>query len=280
MKPTVLVVGGRSSLGHALSARLRETMTVTTAGRQGCDMPLDLRWPVERMQVPTGVDVVVHLAAHFPGSSVSELVDAITVNGAGTARLCASAAAAGVKHFLYVSSIFALAGPGMPGYGAYGVSKRLGEDAARLVCDASGVPLAILRPSAMYGRSPRLRAHQPFLYRMLDLARQGSDITLFGKHDPRRNYVHVDDVARAVAALLEHGSTGTFACQHPRDVTYGEVARTAFSIVGKGGQLVFDSDKPDIPDIVFPMDDALRDATGFIPVIDLTQGLRDIAEWP
>ena len=40
--------------------------------------------------------------------------------------------------------------------------------------------------------------------------------------------------------------------------------------------MVFDDSKPDIPDIVFPIDDALQRATGFRPGIALEEGLRTI----
>lgn len=89
--------------------------------------------------------------------------------------------------------------------------------------------------------------------------------------------MHVDDVAGAIAAMLARDATGTFACQAPRDVTYGEVARTAFSIFGRGGRVVFDESRPDIPDNVFPIDDTLQRATGFRPGIGLEQGLRTMA---
>lgn len=277
MSRTVLVVGATSSLGTALCHRLTADMSVITAGRRNCELDLDLRSPVERMVLPTGLHAVVHLAAHFGGSSPQALDEAIAVNGTGTLRLCAAAAAAGVRHFLYVSTIFALAQPGTPGYGAYAVAKRLGEDAARLVCDAGAMSLGILRPSAMYGAPAALRVHQPFFYRIIDHARDGRDVVLYGTHDPRRNYVHVDDVAAALGLMVMQGTTGTFGCQSPIDVTYAEVAQTAFAVYGKGGRVRFDDTRPDVPDNVFPIDDSLQRAAGFRPSIDLREGLERLA---
>jgi len=274
MSGTVLIVGATSSLGTALRPRLASTMSVITAGRQGCDIAVDLHAVDEPIVLPSGLHAVVHLAAHFGGSSGQALADAIAVNGQGTLRLCAAAAEAGAEHFIYVSSIFALAEPGTPAYGAYAATKRLAEDVARLVSADRGLALGILRPSAIYGPQPGLRAHQPFLYRIIDHAREGRDVVLFGSHDPRRNYVHVDDVAGAIHAMLVHRAVGTFTCQFPRDVTYGEVARTAFSVFGNGGQVIFDETKPDIPDNVFPIDEALQRMTGFRPRMSLEEGLR------
>jgi nucleoside-diphosphate-sugar epimerase len=103
------------------------------------------------------VDQVVHLAgiAHTGPGVDPETYD--RVNRQATAELAAAAAAAGVRHFVFVSSIRAQSGPSADHAlterdepaptDAYGRSKLAAEAAVR----AAGVPFTILRPVLLYG---------------------------------------------------------------------------------------------------------------------------------
>lgn len=103
------------------------------------------------------VDQVVHLAAiaHTGAGIDPEIYD--RVNRQATAELAAAAAAAGVRHFVFVSSIRAQSGPSADHAlterdepaptDAYGRSKLAAEAAVR----AAGVPFTILRPVLLYG---------------------------------------------------------------------------------------------------------------------------------
>jgi nucleoside-diphosphate-sugar epimerase len=105
----------------------------------------------------TDVDQVVHLAgiAHTGPGVDPEIYD--RVNRQATAELAAAAAVAGVRHFVFVSSIRAQSGPSADHAlterdepaptDAYGRSKLAAEAAVR----AAGVPFTILRPVLLYG---------------------------------------------------------------------------------------------------------------------------------
>jgi len=68
------------------------------------------------------------------------------------------------------------------------------------------LPLAVLRPSQIYGAGPRFRAHHPFLHAMLDKAKKGDDILLYGNHDPWRNFIYIEcrNFADLYAAFAWH----------------------------------------------------------------------------
>ena len=87
----------------------------------------------------------------------------------------------------------------------YGRSRQ--EDEARL--RDSGLPHAILRPSAPYG--PRLIGHAPghteSFHTLADFVRRGV-VPIIGDGRYRRQPVHVDDLADAALALVESGLTG------------------------------------------------------------------------
>ena len=273
----VLIVGGTSSLGSALKAALSSRCDVITAGRKNCDVDFDLTWPLERMTLPTDVDVVVHTAAHFGGKSAVDILDAEYVNVLGTMKLCEAAATANVGHFILVSSVFASLKEDSAQYGIYALSKRHAEDVARFVCASRALPLAVLRPSQIYGAGPRFGVHQPFLYAMLDKAKKGEDILLYGNHDPRRNFIYIDDLTAVISKVIDARIAGTYSCQHPDNVTYSQIAKAAFQAFDTRGSVRFLRDKPDIPDNVFPGDDALYEAIRFCPSTTIEDGLRRIA---
>jgi nucleoside-diphosphate-sugar epimerase len=273
----VVIVGGNSSLGLALRAVLSESCEVITTGRTNCDLAFDLTWPLERMVLPDDVDVIVHTAAHFGGKTAADIVEAEDVNVLGTLKLCQASASAKARHFILISSIFASLREDSEHYSVYALSKRHAEDVARFVCATHSLPLTVLRPSQIYGAGPRFRAHQPFLHAMMDKARKGEDILLYGTRDPRRNFIYIDDLTAVISRVIDAQIVGTYSCQHPSNVTYSQIAKAAFQAFDTRGSVRFLRDKPDIPDNIFATDDALYEAIRFRPSTTIEDGLRRIA---
>ena len=273
----VVIVGGTSSLGSNLRTVLSESCEVITAGRTNCDLALDLTWPFERIVLPEDIDVIVHTAAHFGGKTAADIVEAEHVNVLGTLKLCQAAVGTKARHFILISSIFASLREDSEHHSIYALSKRHAEEVARFACAIHSLPLAVLRPSQIYGAGPRFRAHQPFLHAMMDKAKKGEDILLYGTRDPRRNFIYIDDLTAVISAVIDARIVGTYSCQHPSNVTYSQIAKAAFEAFGSRGSVRFLRDKPDIPDNVFAADDVLYEAIGFRPSTTIEDGLRRIA---
>ena len=235
----VVIVGGNSSVGSALKAALSASCEVITAGRTNCEIALDLTWPLERFLLPVDVDVIIHTAAHFGGATAADILEAEDVNVLGTLKLCQAAVSSKARHFVLISSIFASLREDSEHYSVYALSKRHAEDVARFVCRSYSLPLAVLRPSQIYGAGPRFRAHQPFLHMMIDKARKGEDIVLYGTHDPRRNFIYIDDLTAVISKVVGTGIVGTYSCQHPCDVTYSQIAKAAFQAFDTRGNVRF-----------------------------------------
>jgi len=163
----VLVTGASGFVGRAVVAALaRGGRNVRAAVRQSPNPPFadnvevmhhaDLTAVIDWRPLLDGVDQVVHLAgiAHSAGID-PELFDRI--NHVSSARLAIAAAKAGVRHFVFVSSIGAQTGPAADHalterdpaapVDALGRSKLAAEEAVR----SAGVPFTILRPVALYG---------------------------------------------------------------------------------------------------------------------------------
>jgi nucleoside-diphosphate-sugar epimerase len=156
----------------------------------------DLRDAASLAAAVQGVDTVIHVAG---------LVSALTearyheVNATGTAALAGAAREAGVRRFVYVSSLAAL-GPSGDGVSppasphpvsAYGRSKLAGEYAALAEKDAMSV--AVVRPPAVYGE--RDRALLPF-YRIAKLG----FVPVYGDGRRLLSFIHVHDAADSIIA--------------------------------------------------------------------------------
>jgi nucleoside-diphosphate-sugar epimerase len=168
----VLVTGASGFVGRgAVAAFAADGYTVRAALRR--PPPESFAAAVEVMQHPdlqqafdwapllAGIDKVVHLAAQRPRNGAAAAALFEEVNHRATARLATAAALAGIRHFVYVSSIRAQSWPAADHAvdesdapapsDAYGRSKLAAENAVR----DSGVPFTILRPAPLYGPSVR-----------------------------------------------------------------------------------------------------------------------------
>lgn len=273
----ILIIGGTSSLGYALKPVLSEFSEVITAGRNNCDLTLDLSDPIEKISFPNDIDAIVHTATHFGGKSVKEIVEAESINVVGTLKLCHAAVQAKAKLFVLISSMIVFVKEDSEYYGIYALSKKHSEEVARYLCSCYSLPLAILRPSQIYGNQDSFRAHQPFIYTMVDKAEKGEDITIYGSNDAQRNYIHIDDLTMIVAKVIQKKAQGIFSCMYSTDLTYSQIAKAALSAFHSKGTVYFDKEKADIPDNIFEKDDSLYKIIDYYPQITIEEGMKRIA---
>src|SRR5688500_15146606 len=142
-------------------------------------------------------------------------------NVTGTEALVEAAAAAGVKRFVFVSSLAARE----PGLSKYGRSKRHAEE----VVQTSELDWTIVRPPAIYG--PRDRE----IFEMFRLARWG---VVPMPPAGRASIIHVQDLARLLLALVPGGEAVTHRVFEPDDGRPGgwphaKLARAIGRAVGK-----------------------------------------------
>jgi nucleoside-diphosphate-sugar epimerase len=270
----ILIVGGSSALAQVLQPALSLFAKVLTAGRSGCNVPLDLSWPDEQFHLPEGIDTVIQLASHFGGKDFDGMLAAEQVNVLGTLKLCHACTRAGVRHLLLVSSIFAGLGEDSPFYGSYALSKRHAEEVTRLYCASFNLPLTILRPAQIYGVGESFRKHQPFLYSIIDKAENNEEIVFYGANDAQRNLIHAEDVAEIIARVTQQRIEGIYTCPSPVNVRYSEIAAAAIAAFGSSSTIRFAPDKPTISDNAFAPDDRLYHRIGFFPRITLALGVK------
>lgn len=270
----ILIVGGTSALAQALKPVLSEFAEVITAGRTGCDVHLDLGDPVEKIVFPIGVDVVINTAAYFGGKSFEDMYKTENVNVLGVLKLCQICTKAKIKQLVLISSIFACLDKNSHFYSIYSLSKKHSDDIAQLYSSRFGLPLTILRPSQFYGVGNGFRKHQPFLSTIIDKAEKGEDILLYGSNDALRNFIHVEDVAKVIALVIQRKIEGTYACMNVRNVSYSEIAAAAIDAFGSKSTVKFIKDQPDIHDNIFDIDDSLFRLIEYYPQISISLGMK------
>jgi GDP-L-fucose synthase len=104
-------------------------------------------------------------------------------------------------------------------------------------------------------------------------------VELWGSGTPRREFLHVDDLARACLVLLErYDDPGPINVGTGEDVTIRELAELVAGVVGFHGDLTFDSTKPDgTPRKV--LDVSRIKALGWAPQVSLEAGIRSTYDW-
>jgi nucleoside-diphosphate-sugar epimerase len=92
-------------------------------------------------------------------------------------------------------------------------------------------PLAVLRPSLLYGKGDPHNGYGP--NRFQRLAAQGQPIVLFGEGEERRDHVHVDDLGELVARVLYRRSTGVMNVATGQVHSFREVAELVAALAGR-----------------------------------------------
>ncbi|MEG9224933.1 GDP-L-fucose synthase family protein [Aeromicrobium sp. Sec7.5] len=168
---------------------------------------------------------------------------------------------------------------------AYAIAKIAGILHVQAVRRQYGLPWISAMPTNLYGPhdnfSPQGSHVLPALLRRYhEAAASGADsVTNWGTGTPRREFLHVDDLAAAVLHLLEHYdgpqqlNVGT-----GRDLTIAEIAAAIATVTGFEGTTEWDTDKPDgTPQK--RLDVSRLAEAGWTAQIDLHDGMRSTYAW-
>ena len=253
----ILVTGANGFVGQAVCRRLlAQNWAVVAATRQRHPMPDGVETRIVEALGPRtpwlaaldGVDSVVHLAgrAHVMGEAKKNSAALFqAANAEGTLHLAREAARAGVRHFIFISSIkvngeathgipFTFEDMPKPA-DAYADSKWQAEQGlAQLVHGAGGhFHVTVFRPPLVYG--PRVRAN--FLS-LLRVVAAGWPLPL-GAIDNKRSLIFVENLADAVAVALREpgGAVETFLLSDGEDVSTPDLIRRIAMQMGKPARL-------------------------------------------
>jgi GDP-L-fucose synthase len=168
---------------------------------------------------------------------------------------------------------------------AYAIAKIAGIKLCQAYARQHGRRFISAMPTNLYGPGDNFdlaSSHVlPALLRKIHEAKQRGDqeVIVWGTGNPRREFLHADDLAAACVFLLEKYDEPTLInVGFGDDLTIRELAATICEIVGFTGDLSFDISKPDGTPRKL-MDSSRIHALGWKPAIALRDGIRMTYEW-
>lgn len=304
----ILVTGANGFIGRSLCAEaVARNLVVIGATRTACNVAANVKNIVvgsvdsntDWQEALAGCDVVIHLAARvhvMQESSDNPLAEFRRLNLVGTEHLARSAASAGVKRFVYVSSIKVngeetasndvyceqdVPDPQDP----YGVSKWEAEQVLHRIAKETKLEVVIVRPPLVYGAGVKGNFSQ-----MLSVLVQGLPLP-FESIENRRSLVYVENLVDALILCAAHpvAAGQTYLVSDGEDISTPDLLKKLSLAMDKhshlfsfpvallklAGRLVGKSDQ--VARIVGSLQvdsSKIRRELGWVPPFSLDDGLR------
>ncbi len=180
---------------------------------------------------------------------------------------------------------YLLTGPLEPSNEWYAIAKIAGIKMAQAYRQQYGFSAISLMPTNLYGPGDNFdltSSHVlPAMIRKFHEARlnKSPEVSLWGTGSPKREFLHVDDLADAAIFLMEtYDSPEIVNVGTGEDLTIRELAETIRDVTGYEGAIVFDSSKPDGTPRKL-LDVSRLDALGWKSRIPLLEGIRSTYSW-
>ncbi|SED11593.1 GDP-L-fucose synthase [Burkholderia sp. WP9] len=264
----IFVAGHRGMVGSALVRRLAAEgyPNVITRSRQQLD--LTDQAAVNRFFESEQIDVVLLAAARVGGilANATRPGEFIYENLVIETNVIHAAYRAKVERLVFFGSSciypkqcpqpireeYLLTSPLEPTNDAYAIAKIAGVKLCEAYNREYNTQYVALMPTNLYGPNDNYDLNSshvlPALLRKAHEAKVNGDSTLsvWGSGTPRREFLHVDDLAAATLFVLEHNVTeGLFNVGVGEDLSIRELAECICKVAGFDGELVFDASKPD-----------------------------------
>ena len=265
---------------------------------------------VRRFFAETPLDAVYLAAARVGGilANNSYPADFIADNLAIQQNVVMGAHDAGVQRLLFLGSscIYPreaeqpireealLTGPLEPTNEPYAIAKIAGIKLCESLNRQHGRDYRSLMPTNLYGPNdnfdPQTSHVLPALLRRFHEAAKSGDtsVTVWGSGTPRREFLHVDDLAEACLHVMELDRARYDSVTEPmrshlnvgtgRDCTIRELAERIAHIIGYGGDIIFDTSKPDGTPRK-QLDVSRMTELGWTATTSLEDGLRETYAW-
>ncbi|MCO6055382.1 SDR family oxidoreductase [Pseudomonas sp. MOB-449] len=255
--PGLLLTGGSGFVGQVLIKRMLNDgcySPVAAVRRQSVDFPAavscvqvgDLSASTDWSAALTDIEVVIHAAAraHVLSEVASDpLAEFRHVNVSGTLALARQAARAGVRRFIFISSIGVNGNQSSRPFTAddvpnpaepYAVSKHEAELELRNLAAQTGMELVVIRPPLVYG--PNAPGN---FGRLIRVVSKGLPLPLGAIHN-RRSLVALDNLVDLIVTCIDHPAAAnqTFLVSDGEDLSTTELLRRMGVALGKPARLL------------------------------------------
>ena len=253
----ILLTGATGFVGQALLKQLLKSgvhcVTATVRASIGFDscavVPVgDIGNATEWSNALTNQQVVIHAAAraHIMKDEMSDpLAEYRRVNVDGTLNLARQAATAGVKRFIFISSVkvngeqtplgqpFRADDTAAP-EDAYGISKWEAEQGLNTIAVETGMEVVIVRPPLVYG--PNVKGN---FASMINLVERGFPLPLGAIHN-QRSLVALDNLVDLIITCIDHPAAANqvFLAGDGQDLSTTELLRGVAKAAGKRSRLI------------------------------------------
>ena len=297
---TVYVAGHRGMVGSALVRRLAgegvELLTVPRSEADLRDQAAVNKWFAARRPQ------VVFLAAAKVGGIVANntlRAEFLYENLAIATNVIHAAHVHGAEKLMFLGSscIYPklapqplredsmLTGPLEPTNEPYAIAKIAGIKMAEAYRSQYGADFISVMPTNLYVRGDNY--HPEYSHVVAALIRRfheaklsgAKEVVVWGTGTPLREFLHVDDLARAVVFCLdEYDEYEHINCGAGSDVSIRRLAEIVADVVGYRGEIIFDTTKPDGTPRKL-MDSSRIAALGWKPEISLEDGIKNAYQW-
>lgn len=298
---SIYIAGHRGLVGGAMVRYFesRGQPNIIVRSRQG----LDLRDSdaVREFFSSTRPEAVVMSAAKVGGIQANNNfpVEFLLENLRIQNNVIAASFEAGVKKLLFLGSscIYPrlapqpiredslLSGPLEPTNKPYAIAKIAGIELCQAYSREYGANFISAMPTNLYGPGDNFDLDSshvlPALIRKAHEAKINNQpaFTVWGSGLPRREFLYVDDLADALAFLLEnYDSPEVINVGCGNDVTIRELAEIVSEVVGFKGELIFDPSKPDGTPRKL-LDTSRLEKLGWTPRVSLRDGIEQTYQW-
>ncbi|MEO8049777.1 MAG: GDP-L-fucose synthase [Acidobacteriota bacterium] len=301
----IFVAGHRGLVGSAIVRRLKENgyLNLILASRD--DLDLCDQAAVSRFFARQLPEFVILAAAKVGGilANATHPAEFLYENLAIQTNVIHAAWQNGAQKLVFLGSSciypqlapqpikeeYLLTGPLEPTNEAYAIAKIAGLKLAAAHREQYGFPAISLMPTNLYGPGDNFDLETshvlPALIRRFHEAKIAASpaVTLWGTGTPRREFLHVDDMAAAVCFILENYSGGQplgnlLNIGVGEDLSIAELAQLVARIVGYGGEIRFDPSRPDGTPRKL-LDVSRIHSLGWRARISLEDGIASTYEW-
>src|SRR5881275_1093913 len=297
----IFVAGHRGMVGSALIRALEVAGFANLIKRDRSELDLGDSAAVTKFFAKEKPQIVIFAAAKVGGIKANndQPVEFLLENLSVQNNVIAAAHESGARKLLFLGSscIYPkhapqpipesalLSGPLEPTNEAYAIAKIAGVKLCQAFSREYGANFISAMPTNLYGPNDNFDLETSHvlaaLIRKAHEARMRNDqrLIVWGTGKPRREFLHVDDLASACLLLLEkYDSPDIVNVGYGEDISIRELAELICEVLGFDGELAWDTSKPDGTPRKL-LDVSKIRALGWKPAIPLQDGIKATYDW-